>query len=264
MLAKWPGSDIGKRRFEAVAMALALKDPALKECTDASKLIALNQCCMLGLIPDKVLGHIWMVPFRNKGQQEVQIIPGYKGLIELARRSGIVTRVETGFVHTNDQFVFQQGTQSILRHVPWWQLGNETPGHAVCVWGLAEVKGSTVPHIDAMHMSEIEAVRQRARAKSGPWVTDFEMMARKTVIRRMSKLWSLSPELAVMQTLDNHVHEGTPQFRTMGADSGAQELEGEAALQQEDTSGFGFQGGEVPAESEGAVETVREAEEVGG
>ena len=226
MLAAWPGSEKGKERFAATAMALALRDPVLRDCSPASKLIALNECAKLGLIPDRHLGHIWLVPFRNKGVQEVQCIPGYKGYIELARRSGLITTVETGLVYENDHLDFVKGSSPHLIHKPWWDNGASSAGQIKCVYCIAHVRNATVPQIEVMHITEVMAIKKRSRAgNNGPWVTDFEMMARKTPIRRAAKLWSLSPELAALLMLDDAVELGEPQFATTVRNPSLPEME---------------------------------------
>lgn len=230
MAESWPIEDT-RKRFESIALGLVLKDQALAACTPTSKLIALNECCRLGLIPDRILGHIWLIPFRNnkKNVTEVTVIPGYKGYIELARRSGHLTTINTDVVFANDTFEFDQGTNARLTHRPWWHAGHEEKGPMIAAWGIAYLRGEDKPQIEAIPISDVLARKARshgAKRPDSPWNTDFEMMARKTVVRQMSKLWSLSPEQAYLQVLDYKADMGEPQFEI--AEQPEMTLDGEA------------------------------------
>ncbi|WP_202630600.1 recombinase RecT, partial [Deinococcus alpinitundrae] len=83
------------------------KNPMLKECTPESLLGAVMQAAQVGLEPD-ALGSAYLVPYynKNKNVKEVQLQIGYKGLIELVRRSGQVTSIVANEVYENDEFDF--------------------------------------------------------------------------------------------------------------------------------------------------------------
>jgi len=219
-LNSWPGTEQGKQRFHSIAMNIALRDKNLIDCTPQSKLMALTECARLGLVPDRVLGHIWLVPFtidrgKDTERKEVQVIPGYKGYIELARRSGLFTTIDTGVVFANDLFEFEKGTNAKLLHKPYWHVGQASSGDLLCTYCVASIRNETTPQIEVMHISEIMASKARSKSGNrGPWVTDFEAMARICPIRRAAKLWSLSPELARLLDLQDRVDLAEPQFRS--------------------------------------------------
>src|SRR5690606_28083055 len=125
-------------RMLRIAMTVVRQTPDLQKCTVPSVLGALMQAAQLGLEPG-ILGHCYLVPFRNgrTGQHEVQFIIGYKGLIDLARRSGNIQSIAAHPVYENDLFEFEYGLNERLRHVPYYaredrreleERGITTPG----------------------------------------------------------------------------------------------------------------------------------------
>lgn len=214
MAERWPGSIEGRRRFQAIAVSVALKDPALAACSLKSKLIALNCCAMLGLVPDAALGHVYLVPFNNRktGTSEVNPIIGYRGLIELARRSGYLTAVQCREVYENDEFDHDMGTREQILHRSWRAVGQTTPGPLVAAYCIATLSSGEKQH-EVMYRDEIESIRQRSKAgKYGPWQTDYAMMCRKTVLRRAAKTWPLSAELARAVEMDERIERGEQPF----------------------------------------------------
>lgn len=168
------------------------RTPKLLECTPMSVI----QCCMdlaqLGLSPDP-FGSAYLIPYENRkaGTVECQLIVGYRGLVELARRSGTVSSVQAEIVREGDEWELEYGLEPKFRHVP--KPGNT--GKVVRVWALARFKDGS-HQLTVMDATEIEAIRKRSRAaNSGPWVSDWNEMAKKTAIRRSSKLWPLTTEL---------------------------------------------------------------------
>lgn len=217
MMAKfWPESVGDFKRFEAMAVSVAVKDKALTNCTMASKLLAVAECARLGLVPDKNLGHVYLVPY---GKTATMIL-GYKGLIELARRSGQVRRVFAQEVYDNDDFSVNLGSGEPPDHRPWWQpdthMSATEPGEIIAAYCVATMAtGETM--VEVVPRGHIDAIRNRSKAGgSGPWKTDFAIMARKTAVRRASKMWPLSPELGATLAravrVDERAEEDRPQF----------------------------------------------------
>ena len=139
--------------------------PGLLEASPETLLSCVMKCAALGLEPSAVdgLGNCYILPYRNHGRMEAQFILGYRGMVRLARNSGQLESIEARVVHEGDVFEFEYGLNEKLRHVP------KVGGH----------------YMDVMTKDEVDAIKNRSRAsKNGPWVTDYEAMARKTVIRR--------------------------------------------------------------------------------
>lgn len=182
-------------RMVKIATAAITRQPLLLECTPQSLLQSVMQAAELGLEPGSALGEGYLVPFKNKsGTRLAQFIPGYRGLIALARRSGQIEDIEAHVVYQGDRFVYRKGTNAVLEHEP--KLEGE-PGPLMVVYAMGWLRGSTRPHVEVLRKSDIEKIRKRSRAGSdGPWVTDYDEMARKTAVRRLVKYLPMSVEMA--------------------------------------------------------------------
>lgn len=179
-------------RLARIALTTIRTNPKLLECSLPSLLAAIMQSAQLGLEPG-LLGHAYFVPFRNNktGQSEIQFIIGYKGLIDLARRSGDIVTIASGAIYANDKFHYKKGYEEVLEHEPNFQNRGELIG----VYAYATTKDGG-RYGDVMTLEEVNRIKARSKAKDfGPWVTDFEEMAKKTVLRRLAKYLPLSIEI---------------------------------------------------------------------
>lgn len=182
------------------------KNPLLQKCTPVSVFGAIIQASQLGL-EIGVLGQAYLVPYRNtkNNTYEAQFIPGYKGLIGLARRSGEVTSIETNIVYANDRFDLKLGLETSVDHVPNLDGDRGTPR---LVYGVAKFRDGGY-HFEWMTMGEVNKIRARSKASNnGPWVTDYEQMVRKTLIRRMSNYLPMSIELQQAIQIGDAAEEG--------------------------------------------------------
>lgn len=182
------------------------KNPLLQKCTPVSVFGAIIQASQLGL-EIGVLGQAYLVPYRNNKNNtyEAQFIPGYKGLIGLARRSGEVTSIETNIVYLNDRFDLKLGLDTSVEHIP--NLDGDR-GIPRLVYGVAKFRDGGY-HFEWMTIGEVNKIRARSKASSnGPWVTDYEQMVRKTLIRRMSNYLPMSIELQQAIQISDAAEEG--------------------------------------------------------
>lgn len=194
-------------RLMRIALAAMSRSPKLMDCTPQSVLLSVMHAAQLGLEAGGPLGHAYLVPYRNKnGTMECQLIPGYRGLIELARRSGQIANIEAHVVRAGDRFRCAFGLSPVLEHEPDW--GAESPGDLRCVYSVAHLKdGGT--QVEVMTKAEVESIRKRSKASdSGPWMTDYDEMARKTVVRRLAKYLPMSTEMAQALALEEHAEQG--------------------------------------------------------
>ncbi len=178
-------------RMIKVALVSCAKTPKLLDCTSQSMAAAMMQAAELGLEPGGALGHAYLVPFKN----QVQFIPGYRGLIELARRSGEIAQIGAWPVFKGEAFEYTNTDEGQkLTHVPNFE-SSRSAENLTHVYMIARLKGEDLPQIEVMSRAEVEAVRARSKAaNAGPWVTDFVEMARKTVVKRGIKYLPLSSE----------------------------------------------------------------------
>lgn len=176
-------------RFVRVALTAMTRTPKLANCDKASFFNALLTLSQLGIEPDGRNAHL--IPFENRkrGVTECQLIIDYKGLVELAMRSGNVANIHADKVCENDIFEFDRGT--ITKHKVDFR---QARGKAYAYYALVRFKDGT-EKCEVLTLEEVEAIRMRSRASaSGPWVTDFDEMGKKTAFRRLSKWIQLSPE----------------------------------------------------------------------
>ena len=83
-------SVITPERFTRIALTAYSRNEKLQECTAESFLGSMMQAAQLGVEPNTPLGQAYLIPYRNKGVMEVQFQLGYRGMIDLAYRSGEV------------------------------------------------------------------------------------------------------------------------------------------------------------------------------
>lgn len=173
-------------RLVKAAMVAASRTPKLYECTKLSLAQSLMRAAELGLDPSGTLGQGYLIPFYNSkiNQTECQFITGYQGLIELCRRTGELASIEARCVHEGDVFEREYGLENKLRHIPSLDCDDKP---ILCAYAIAVLKDGS-RQVEVMSKKQIDGIRARSKAKdSGPWVTDYEEMARKTVIRRLVK-----------------------------------------------------------------------------
>jgi recombination protein RecT len=184
-------------RFVRVLLTATIKVPKLAECTQASVFKSIFDCAAMGLEPDGRRAHL--IPYENRraGTVECQLIIDYKGLAELAMRSGAVAYLHADVVREGDVFDYSMG--ELRSHVPHFLRRDdhkpEQSGKVFAAYALVRMKDGTAK-AEVMSRDDIEAIRSRSRAGgSGPWVTDWNEMAKKTAFRRLSKWLPLSPEI---------------------------------------------------------------------
>lgn len=143
---------------------------------------ALMKCAEVGLEPNGRDAHL--IPFNTKQGVQIQLIIDYKGLVKLARRSGEISTIVAETVHKSDKFQFSY-TEGVICHEPNFDV--EDPGESYAWYVKVTFKdGSTQTKM--MRKFQIEEIRKRSRsANDGPWVTDYDAMALKSVFKQVSK-----------------------------------------------------------------------------
>jgi len=203
----------------STALTAIRQNPTLMECTAVSLIGAIIQSNQLGLRLDGPLGHAYMVPYFNKKKNvmEAQFMPGYRGYLDLARRSGEIAVISSGAVFEKDGFNFEHGLEECLVHKP---LLYGDRGKVTHVYAYAKLKNGSFL-FDVMRHEDVERIRSRSKAKdSGPWVSDWDEMAKKTVIRRLSKLLPMSVEFAKAAELDELAARGVSQSIQVDTETG--------------------------------------------
>ena len=180
-------------RMSMIAFNEIKKNQALLQCSPQSLFGAILTAAQLGVEPGP-MGQCFLIPFFNSRTKsyDVQFILGYKGMIDLARRSGEIASIYAHEVRGNDEFSYSYGIRPELHHVPAMQDRGEIVGFYVVVHLM---NGQTV--FEFMPVDEVEKRRERSKAKDfGPWATDYEEMGKKTVLRHIWKYLPTSTEVS--------------------------------------------------------------------
>jgi recombination protein RecT len=180
------GTALDPERFARIAFTAIRQSPQLMRCRPESLLGALMTAAQLGLEPGP-LGEAWLVPFKD----QVTFIVGYRGLLKLAWQSGQLRNISARVVYEADDFDFAFGLEPRLEHRP----ARGDRGAAIYVYAAATLLGGGV-EFEVLSVEEVEAIRGRsaaAAARSGPWVTDWAAMARKTAVRQLARWLPLVP-----------------------------------------------------------------------
>jgi recombination protein RecT len=179
-------SVLTPERFTRMVLSALSTNPKLGTCTPNSFLAAMMAAAQLGLEPNTPLGQAYLLPYNNKGNMEVQFQLGYKGLIDLAYRSGEVEIVQAHIVYANDTFEYQYGLDPKLVHIP----ADSDRGDPVKVYAMFRTK-SGGSGFDVMSMDDVRAHAAKYSKAYGtgfsPWKTNFEEMAKKTVLKKVLK-----------------------------------------------------------------------------
>lgn len=188
---------IEPQRVIQMAAHLVSKSPAIADCTAQSIVSAVMEAAVLGLRISSALGQCYFVPYAGKVQFQI----GYRGWIELARRSGKIRDLYAHCVYEGDDFEYELGLEPKLKHKPAQMAGKMTHVYAVAHY----IDGGY--SFMVMAKDEIEKLRLRnpaqREAPSGAWKTDYEEMAKAKVIKRLSKYMPLSDEMATASAADD-------------------------------------------------------------
>lgn len=195
-------SHMDASRMARIALTTVRTTPKLLECSRESFLGALMTSAQLGLEPGP-LALVNFVPYYNSKtkKMEVQFQIGYRGYLELMRRSGTVESVHADVVKEKDVFEYEYGLNPKLRHVPY--LEGER-GKLKYAYAVVKFKNGGYSFL-VMGREEIEKIRsvsKSANLQYSPWNMWEEEMWKKTVIKRLAKMLPLSVELQREVSMD--------------------------------------------------------------
>lgn len=204
--------NITPERLTRIVLTAVQRTPKLLECEPKSFFGAVMACAALGLEPDGLLGQAYLIPFGRT----CTLVPGYQGLMKLARQSGDIASIDAHPVRFGDLFEFRYGADPSIKHVPaerpfdpqtgWakdWK-----PGAITHFYAVAKMRDGSVAFV-VMPTWEVDEIRDNSqgyqsaikfnRVADSPWTTDYDRMGCKTAIRRLCKYLPASVE-------DNRLH----------------------------------------------------------
>ena len=204
--------SMSSERMMQLAISAYNQTPKLAECSTISVLSCVMKCAALGLEPSAVdgLGRAYILPYRNKktGRYEAQFIMGYKGMLDLARRSHEIESIAAHVVREGDEFEFEYGLNEKLRHIPSQEPKEGRPiTHAYCVVHFRD-GGHFFNVLTAEDIQKAKEASQGGASKFSPWQTWPEQMAQKTAVRRAFPYLPVSVEAQEAAASD----EQTPDY----------------------------------------------------
>ncbi len=202
-------SVITPERFTRMVLSAISANPGLAVCEQKSFLGAMMQAAQLGLEPNTPLGQAYIIPYKEKGVPKAQFQIGYKGLIDLVYRSGQVSIIDAQVVYENDEFEYELGLDPKLKHKP--ALTNR--GKPILYYAMFRTKDGGFGFQVMSYEDCLAHAKKYSKAYSGgfsPWTSNFDEMAKKTVLKKALKyaplksdfLRGLSSDETVKSTID--------------------------------------------------------------
>jgi recombination protein RecT len=179
-----------------MALMAVSRSPDIANCTQASILRSLIDAAELGIQPGGTMGRGYLVPRMNKKVQpwalECCFDPGWRGLIDVARRSGEIARLEAHVVYAKDTFREEKGIKPVLEHVPY--DGDDDPGPVRKAYAIAFFRDGTY-QAEVLRKADIDKIQKSSASANGPWKNWYDEMARKSAVRRLCKYLPYSSQL---------------------------------------------------------------------
>lgn len=195
-------------RMARIAMTAVSTTPKLLECNQISFVAALMQSAQLGLEPNTGLGQAYLIPYGGNVQFQIS----YKGLIDLATRSGQYKAIYAHEVYSNDEFSFSYGLNKDLIHVPSQQPEGEPIGY----YAVYHLKNGGYDFVYWTRERVEKHANKFSKSKNnGPWKTNYDSMAKKTVLKEVLKYAPKTIEMqnvvSADETIKTEVHEDMSQ-----------------------------------------------------
>lgn len=215
---------LNTKRMLSVALSAIRTTPKLRECTTESLFGSILACAQLGLEPNTPNGHAYLVPFKNNkaNRMDVQVIIGYRGMLDMARRSGNIESISAHAVYEQDEFSYEYGLNEHCKHIP----AEGDRGEITHFYCTARYVGGGHNFL-VMTRHEVEQVRDQSqnwkqakrynKEKFSPWYQHFAAMGEKTVMRRLYKWLPTSVEMQVAARLEEQRERGEEQTAVSNA-----------------------------------------------
>ena len=188
-------AHVSAEKFQRVVLTALQQTPALLDADRRSLYGAAMRAAQDGLLPDGREGAI--VTFKGAAQW----MPMVSGIMKKVRNSGEISTWSVQVVKERDEFDYQLGDEERITHKPALRDRGETIG----AYSIVTMKDGEKSR-EFMDVDQIEAIRKRSRSgNGGPWVSDFDEMAKKTVIRRHAKRLPMSTDLDEFMRQDDEL-----------------------------------------------------------
>jgi recombination protein RecT len=213
-------------RILRIALTTIRTNPKLRSCEPMSFIAALMQSAQLGLEPNTPLGEAYIIPYNSKGGMKAQFQIGYHGIITLAQNTGLYRSIYAHEVFENDDFSYELGLNKDLKHTP----ADEPEGEPIYFYACYHLLNGGYDFV-VWSRNKIEKHRDQyskaAKFPDSSWQTDFNAMAKKTVLIALLKYAPKSIELARQLAMDSTVKkEIAPDMTEVPAEEMEIDLEG--------------------------------------
>ncbi len=206
-IARAVPKHVNPERMLRIALTTLRMNADLQKCSAPSFLGAVMSASQLGLEIGGPMAQAYLIPYKS----ECTLIVSYRGMMDLARRSGSVTAIYAYDVREGDVFSYQLGLTPDIRHQPSEDPERESK-KLTHVYAVAKLKDGE-PIFTVLTRAQVEKYRKRSRAaNSGPWVSDYDAMALKTAVRRLFTWLPKSAEMATAAAIDEAPERGIAQL----------------------------------------------------
>lgn len=202
-IAKALPKHLTAERLIQITTTVLSTNPKLKECTASSLIGAVLQSASLGFDPSPTLGYCYFVPYGGKIQLQI----GYKGYMELARRSNEISEIYAHCVYAGDHFHYEFGLNRTLEHRPSNQKKNHK--NITHVYAVAKLKDGGTQYV-VLDREEVESLRIRSPFQNptkitGAWQTDYDKMAMAKAVKQLAKFLPLNTDIRSSIASDEQV-----------------------------------------------------------
>lgn len=209
---------ITPERFTRMVFTALSTNPKLNQCTPDSFVGAMMTAAQLGVEPNTALGQAYIIPYSNHGTLEAQFQLGYKGLIDLAYRSGEVSIIQAHEVYENDTFEYELGLDPKLKHIP----ATKDRGEVIAYYAMFKTKDGGYG-FEVMSRQDVEAHAQKYskayNSYGSPWKSNFDEMAKKTVLKKVLKYAPLKSDFAREVAQDSTIKRSLDKDMSMVPDN---------------------------------------------
>lgn len=187
------------------------KTPKLQKANIKSILGCVMEASSLGLEFNGVGGHAYLVPYdladkndKTKKYTICQLMIGFRGMLDLAWRSGNFIDIDAAVVHEKDVFREIRGSEKKLIHEPSMV---PNPGKVIGAYAIARLKseGEVWVYLTVAEINKIKSCSRSGSGADSPWVKWFDEMAKKSAIRRLFKILPCSPEMNQAMAADDEI-----------------------------------------------------------
>lgn len=181
--------------FTSSIISAVQMNPGLQECEPKSIFNAALLGESLNLSPSPQLGQYYLVPFNNKNGKQAQFQIGYKGLIQLAIRSGQYKKLNVLAIKKGELIKYDPLNEEIEVNL----IDDEVEREETETIGYYAMFEYTNGFRKSIYWSKPKMIKHAEKYSAGYkahkgytfWEKDFDGMAYKTMLRQLISKWGI-------------------------------------------------------------------------